>query len=74
MKNHQIREFQELIKRNPLVLVTLGIWLINSPLLWFSGIYVGQGEVLVGGLFFLAYTIIGLVDAGIYWLLMLGDK
>ena len=76
MKNLPVtlREFRELVKEHPLILITLGIWLINSPFLWFSGIYVGRGEVGVGGLFFLCYILIGLIDAGIYWLLIFRSK
>lgn len=69
-----LKKFRDLVKSHPLVLATLAIWLISSPLLWFSGVWLGRGEVLLAVLAFGTYTVIGLVDVGVYWMLIFDSK
>lgn len=60
--------------RNKLILTTLGIWLVSSPMLWYSGILLGRGQEALAGWLYLAYTVLGLVDSIIYWKLIFDSK
>ncbi len=49
--------------RNPLVILSLVLGILGAPPLWFSGIFVGQGREVLGGVLFIIYVIIYSVDA-----------
>lgn len=59
---------------NKLILTTLVIWILSAPLLWYSGIFVGQGPIVLGGLLYLAYVLLGIADIVCYWLIFFDGR
>ncbi len=57
--------------KNPLVRLSLILGILGAPPLWYSGVFVGQGRELLGGLLFITYVIIYTVDALITLTLLL---
>lgn len=49
--------------KNPLVRLSLVLGILGAPPLWMSGIYIGQGREVLGGVFFIIYVLIYSVDA-----------
>jgi hypothetical protein len=46
------------------------IYIITSALTWFSGVYIGRGEDVLGLLLYLPCVLLGLIDFIIYWVLI----
>jgi hypothetical protein len=49
--------------KNPLVIASLVLGVLGAPPVYFSGIFIGQGQELIGGLLFLIYVVIYTLDA-----------
>ena len=49
--------------KNPLVLASLLLGIAGAPPMYYSGIFIGQGKEVLGGLCFIAYVVIYTVDA-----------
>ena len=59
------------LKKNPLVTASLLIGIVDSPITFFSGVFLGKGEYLIGVLLYLISTILWTVSTVIYWKLIL---
>ena len=63
-----------LVLSNKLILASLIICILNSPLIWFSGIFVGEEEYILGACLFIASLILNLIDIIIYWILFFSPR
>ncbi len=62
MLNHLVKQILQTMK-NPLVVLSLVLGILGAPPLWFSGIFVGQGREVLGGVLFIIYVVIYSTDA-----------
>ena len=60
--NPQVKQLKQTLK-NPLVRLSLILGILGAPPLWYSGIYVGQGREVLGGVLFIIYVVIYTIDA-----------
>jgi hypothetical protein len=70
-KGETVKNLLLWLKKNPLVTVSLLIGIIESPITFFSGIFLGEGNYLAGVLLYLMSTVLWVVSTIIYWKLLL---
>jgi hypothetical protein len=59
------------IKKNPLVGWSLIIGIIDSPITYFAGVFVGKEDYLIGVLLYSLSTVLWTISTIIYWKLLL---
>ncbi len=60
--------------KNPFVVTSLILGILGAPPLWYSGIFVGNGQEVWGGLLFLIWIIIYSLDALVTLTLLINTK
>jgi hypothetical protein len=61
------------LKKHPLVGMSLLIGIIESPITYYSGIFLGEGAYLQSILLYCLSTLLWVVSTIIYWKLILKD-
>lgn len=66
-----MRNLLHWLKSHPLVSVSLGIGIIEAPITFYSGIFLGMGNLLAGAGLYSVSTLLWVVSTIIYWKLIL---
>jgi hypothetical protein len=69
--NLHLKNLLAFLKKNPLVMWSLILGILDSPLTFFSGVFLGQERYLIGVLLYLISTLLWIVSSILYWKLML---
>ena len=68
-----MKNLHQFLKNHPLVVLSLLIGIIEAPITFYSGVFLGKGIYLIAALFFCMSTFLWVISTIIYYKLILKE-
>lgn len=69
-----LRRLKEFLKQNPLVSVSLLIGVVEAPISFYSGVFLGGGSFLIGALLYSVSTLLWVGSTLIYFWILINKR